>query len=153
MLCELLSPSDSLKPGPVIGGQILEFLHPGLGRGRGGGGEHAVLLRPAGGVEDGEGVGGLPLGLHVGRPLPADELKDLIEKIWDWWIEEGKNRERLGELMKRQSFQKLLEVTGVEAQPYHVTSPRANPYIFFKEEEVPGGFTRDLKDYRSRHQR
>ena len=84
---------------------------------------------------------------------PYDELKDLIEKIWDWWIEEGKNRERLGELMKRQSFQKLLEVTGVEAQPYHVTSPRANPYIFFKEEEVPGGFTRDLKDYRSRHQR
>jgi len=44
-------------------------------------------------------------------------------------------------------------VTGVEAQPYHVTSPRANPYIFFKEEEVPGGFTRDLQDYRSRHQR
>lgn len=84
---------------------------------------------------------------------PYDELKDIIEKIWDWWIEEGKNRERLGELMKRQSFQKLLEVTGVEAQPYHVTSPRANPYIFFKEEEVPGGFTRDLKDYRSRHQR
>ena len=31
-------------------------------------------------MEDGEGVGGLPLGLHVGRPLPADELKDLIHQ-------------------------------------------------------------------------
>ena len=29
-------------------------------------------------------------------------------------MEEGKNRERLGELIKRQGFQKLLEATGIE---------------------------------------
>ena len=29
-------------------------------------------------------------------------------------MEEGKNRERLGELIKRQGFQKLLEVTGIK---------------------------------------
>ncbi len=28
-------------------------------------------------------------------------------------MEEGKNRERLGELMKRQGFQKLLEAPGI----------------------------------------
>ena len=84
---------------------------------------------------------------------PYDELKEIIENIWDWWIEEGKNRERLGELMKRASFQKLLEVTNTEAQAFHVKEPRNNPYIFFKEDEVPGGFKRDLADYRSRHQR
>ncbi len=84
---------------------------------------------------------------------PYDEVKEIIENIWDWWIEEGKNRERLGELMKRASFQKLLDVTGIDAQPFHIKEPRSNPYIFFKEEEVPGGFKRDLADYRSRHQR
>ena len=33
----------------------------------------------------------------------------------DWWMEEGKNRERVGELIMRQGFQKLLEVTGIKA--------------------------------------
>jgi len=80
-----------------------------------------------------------------------DGVKEVIENIWDWWMEEGKNRERLGETMKRQGFQKLLEVTGIDPDPRHVSEPRHNPYIFWKEEEVPGGFERDINDYRSRH--
>ncbi len=80
-----------------------------------------------------------------------DGIKEVIENIWDWWMEEGKNRERLGETMKRQGFQKLLEVTGIDPDPRHVSEPRHNPYIFWKEEEVPGGFERDINDYRSRH--
>ncbi len=84
---------------------------------------------------------------------PYDEIKTIIESIWDWWMEEGKNRERLGELMKRQGFQKLLEVTGLEAIPQHVKEPRTNPYIFWKEDEVPGGFTRDIKKFREKHMR
>jgi sulfite reductase alpha subunit len=80
-----------------------------------------------------------------------DEIKEVIENIWDWWMEEGKNRERLGETMKRLGFQKLLEVTGVEADPRHVQHPRENPYIFWKEDEVPGGWDRDIADYRKRH--
>ena len=65
----------------------------------------------------------------------------------------GTSRERVGETMKRLSFQKLLEVTDTPAAAYHVKEPRSNPYIFFKEEEVPGGWNRDLAAYRSRHQR
>jgi sulfite reductase alpha subunit len=84
---------------------------------------------------------------------PYDAVKEVIEKIWDWWMEEGKNRERLGETIRRLSFQKLLEVTGIDPQPVHVKEPRHNPYMFFKEEEVPGGWNRDLEAYRSRHQR
>ena len=84
---------------------------------------------------------------------PYDEIKEVIENIWDWWMEEGKNRERLGELMKRQGFQKLLEVTGIPAMPQHVQEPRTNPYIFWKEDEVPGGFDKDIKIYRERHRR
>ncbi len=84
---------------------------------------------------------------------PFDEIKEVVENIWDWWMEEGKNRERLGETMKRLSLQKLLEVVGQEADPRHVMEPRHNPYIFFKEEEVPGGWDRDITEYRKRHLR
>jgi hypothetical protein len=42
---------------------------------------------------------------------PYDSIKEnVIEPIWDWWMEEGKNRERLGELIQRQGIKKLLEV-------------------------------------------
>ena len=84
---------------------------------------------------------------------PYDDIKEVIEKIWDWWMEEGKNRERVGETMKRLSFQKLLEATETPAMPCQVKNPRTNPFIFFKESEVPGGWTHDLKAYRQRHQR
>jgi len=84
---------------------------------------------------------------------PYDELKEVIENVWDWWMEEGKNRERLGELIKRQGFQKLLAATGVKPLAQHVKEPRSNPYIFWKAEEVPGGFDRDVKEFRKHHQR
>jgi sulfite reductase alpha subunit len=84
---------------------------------------------------------------------PYDELKELIENIWDWWMEEGRNRERLGELIKRQSFQKLLQVTGLRAVSQHAGEPRHNPYVYWYEEEVPGGWERDLQDFRTRHKR
>jgi sulfite reductase, dissimilatory-type alpha subunit len=83
---------------------------------------------------------------------PYDEIKDIIEKIWDWWMEDGKNRERLGETMRRLSFQRLLEVTELAPLPVHVQEPRHNPYIFFKQDEV-GGWDRDINEYRNRHQR
>jgi sulfite reductase alpha subunit len=84
---------------------------------------------------------------------PYDEIKEVIENIWDWWMEEGKNRERLGELMKRQGFQKLLEVTGIAPDPRMVQEPRSNPYIFWKEDEVEGGWDRDINEFRKYHQR
>jgi len=84
---------------------------------------------------------------------PYDEIKEVIEAVWDWWMEEGKNRERLGELIKRQGFQKLLEMTNIKPMPQHVKEPRSNPYIFWKEDEVEGGFTGDINEFRKYHQR
>jgi sulfite reductase alpha subunit len=84
---------------------------------------------------------------------PYEEIKEVIENIWDWWMEEGKNRERLGELMKRQGFQRLLEATGIAPDPRMVQEPRSNPYIFWKEEEVEGGWKRDINEFRKYHQR
>ncbi|MFH1112316.1 MAG: dissimilatory-type sulfite reductase subunit alpha [Pseudomonadota bacterium] len=84
---------------------------------------------------------------------PFDEMKELVEKVWDWWSEEGKNRERLGELIQRASWQKFLEVTELEPDPRMVDEPRSNPYIFWREDEVEGGWTRDINAFREKHQR
>lgn len=84
---------------------------------------------------------------------PFSELKELIEKIWDWWSDEGRSRERLGELMQRKSFAKFLEVCEVKPDPRMIKEPRSNPYIFWKEADIPGGWERDIKDFRKRHQK
>jgi len=34
-----------------------------------------------------------------------------------------------------------------------VKEPRANPYIFWKEEEVEGGWSRDVNEFRKHHLR
>jgi sulfite reductase alpha subunit len=84
---------------------------------------------------------------------PYDEIKEVIESVWDWWMEEGKNRERLGELMKRQGIQRLLKETGLKAIPQMVQEPRSNPYVFWNEDEVEGGWKRDIDEFRKYHQR
>ncbi len=84
---------------------------------------------------------------------PYDNIKEFIEKVWEWWMEEGKNRERLGELIQRQTLPKFLEVMELPAAPQMVKEPRSNPYILWKEEDVPGGWNRDIKEYRARHKR
>jgi sulfite reductase alpha subunit len=50
-------------------------------------------------------------------------------------------------------MQKLLEVTGFKAVPQMVQEPRSNPYVFWKEDEVPGGWKRDINEFRKYHQR
>jgi dissimilatory sulfite reductase alpha subunit len=85
---------------------------------------------------------------------PYTRIKEeVIEPLWDWWMEEGKNRERMGELMKRQGLQKVIEVLGVEPDPRMVQEPRSNPYIFWKEDEVEGGWERDVNEFRKYHKR
>jgi len=32
---------------------------------------------------------------------PYDEVKDMIRRIWEWWDENGRMRERLGEMINR----------------------------------------------------
>ncbi len=83
-----------------------------------------------------------------------NEFEDLVEKvelIWDWWMEVGKNRERCGEAMQRVGLPTFLKVVEKEPIPQHVKEPRSNPYVFWTDEEVPGGFERDIKEFRKRH--
>ena len=112
----------------------------------------SILVGAKAPVLDGAQMGSLLVPFVEVAP-PYNEVKGIIEKIWDWWMEDGKNRERLGETIRRLSFQRLLEVVGVAPQAAHVKEPRHNPFMFFKEEEVPGGWNRDLAAHRRRHQR
>ncbi|MBW2139641.1 MAG: sulfite reductase, dissimilatory-type subunit alpha, partial [Deltaproteobacteria bacterium] len=74
------------------------------------------------------------------------------DKLWDWWDENGKNRERVGELIQRLGYRAFLEAVEIDPIPQMIKEPRSNPYIFFKEEDVEGGWERDLEAYRKRHQ-
>ncbi|MDH4320644.1 MAG: dissimilatory-type sulfite reductase subunit alpha [Desulfobulbaceae bacterium] len=80
-----------------------------------------------------------------------EQLVEFIESVWDWWMENGKNRERLGETMQRVGLPTFLKVINVDPIPQHVKEPRSNPYVFWAEEEVEGGFERDVKEFRARN--
>ncbi len=114
----------------------------------------SILVGAKAPILDGAQMGSLLVPfVKVNADNDYEEITEVIENVWDWWMEEGKNRERLGELIMRQGFQKLLEVTGIKAQPQHVAYPRTNPYIFWKEDEVEGGWERDVDEYRKHHLR
>jgi sulfite reductase alpha subunit len=74
--------------------------------------------------------------------VPADELldtlKELTSRIWDFWSEYGKNRERVGELIQRVGMANFLDAIGLEPTPEMVSAPRDNPYIFFQKTETNG---------------
>ena len=75
--------------------------------------------------------------------VPAEELmetlKELLSRIWEFWDEYGKSRERIGELIQRVGLANFLDGIGLDPAPEMITAPRDNPYIFFgkqaKEEE------------------
>jgi len=62
---------------------------------------------------------------------PYQELKDLVVKIWDWWDEHGRTRERVGEVIERLGMARFLRDVGLEPTPQMVFRPRANPYVFW----------------------
>ncbi len=66
---------------------------------------------------------------------PYDDLKDLIERLWEPWCEHGKNRERIGEFMQRVGLGNFLEEVEVDLVPEMVAHPRENPYVFYEEYE------------------
>jgi sulfite reductase alpha subunit len=89
--------------------------------------------------------------VKVTKENDYEELIDLIETAWDWWMENGKNRERIGESMQRIGLPTFLKIMGVDPMPQHLKEPRSNPYVFWSAEEVPGGFERDVAEFRKRH--
>ena len=62
---------------------------------------------------------------------PYTEVKDLLRKIWEWWDEIGKPRERVGELIERMGMRVFLKAVGLKPVPQMIKAPRTNPYVFF----------------------
>lgn len=67
---------------------------------------------------------------------PYTELKEVIDKITDWWAEHAKKRERIGESISRVGLANFLKAVGLKPLPQMVTAPRSNPYISWTAEEV-----------------
>lgn len=67
---------------------------------------------------------------------PYTELIDLITRITEYFDEHAKSRERTGELIYRVGMGNFLRGIGLTPKPQMVTAPRANPYIFWQDEEV-----------------
>ena len=67
---------------------------------------------------------------------PYTEFKELAGKIWDWWDENGKSRERIGELIERMGMARFVKDIGLKPIPQMVSRPRSNPYIFWPPEQV-----------------
>ncbi len=89
--------------------------------------------------------------VEVSADNEYENIIEIIESIWDWWMEVGKNRERLGETMQRVGLPTFLRVMNVTPIPQHIKIPRENPYVFWTDEEVPGGFERDVREFRKKH--
>jgi sulfite reductase alpha subunit len=64
---------------------------------------------------------------------PYTQIKDLVDKIWDVWSEEGKNRERVGEFIQRVGLGNFLDAIEMDPVPEMVAHPRENPYVFYEE--------------------
>jgi dissimilatory sulfite reductase alpha subunit len=62
---------------------------------------------------------------------PYAEVKDLLRKIWDWWDEIGRPRERVGELIEKVGMRVFLKAVGLKPVPQMIKAPRTNPYVFF----------------------
>ena len=61
---------------------------------------------------------------------PYTEMKDFLETLWDWWDENGRTRERIGELIERLGVKVFLKAMGLEPTPEMVYQPRDNTFIF-----------------------
>jgi sulfite reductase alpha subunit len=74
--------------------------------------------------------------------IPAEELEDtikeLISRLWEFWDEYGKSRERIGELIQRVGMPAFLDGIGLDPAPEMVTAPRDNPFVFYQAEDKGG---------------
>ncbi len=67
---------------------------------------------------------------------PYTEIIDMARKMLEWWDENGKARERIGELIERDGMRSFLDYIGVPPQPQQIKEPRKDPFWFFQEEDI-----------------
>jgi sulfite reductase alpha subunit len=66
---------------------------------------------------------------------PFDDVYDMVSKIIEWWDDNAKPRERIGELIEVKGMRHFLDAIGVAPQPQQVYEPRKDPFFFWGEED------------------
>ncbi len=66
-----------------------------------------------------------------------DAFIDVVDRMIDWWSENGLDHERIGETIERVGIQEFLEATGLEANLDMVAHPRDNPFFKASHDHVP----------------
>ncbi len=66
-----------------------------------------------------------------------DRLTEFVEKVWEFWNDNGMDHERIGEFIARVGLATFLDGIGIEPDARMVVRPRSSPYIKF-EELAPG---------------
>ncbi|MBF0340966.1 MAG: dissimilatory-type sulfite reductase subunit alpha [Magnetococcales bacterium] len=59
----------------------------------------------------------------------VDAFIDLVDRMIDYWSENGLDHERVGECIERVGIQQFLDAVGLEATVEMVAHPRDNPYF------------------------
>ncbi|MGD8351856.1 MAG: dissimilatory-type sulfite reductase subunit alpha [Nitrospirota bacterium] len=67
---------------------------------------------------------------------PYDDLYEKISSIIEWWDDNAKPRERIGELIEVKGMRDFLEAIGEDPSPAQVFEPRKDPFFFWKEEDL-----------------
>jgi sulfite reductase alpha subunit len=70
---------------------------------------------------------------------PYTEFKAIVEKMWEWWDDNAKPRERIGEVIEMKGMRSFLEAIGVPPVPQMIKAPRKDPFFFWKEEDLGNG--------------
>ncbi|MEO5334016.1 MAG: dissimilatory-type sulfite reductase subunit alpha [Magnetococcus sp. YQC-5] len=82
--------------------------------------------------------------------LETDEdleaLTDFIERVWEFWNDNGMDHERIGEFIARVGMGTFLKGVGLEPDPRMIRQPRTTSYIKFEELAPPKSAGEQKKD-------
>ncbi|MBI4686487.1 MAG: dissimilatory-type sulfite reductase subunit alpha [Nitrospirae bacterium] len=67
---------------------------------------------------------------------PFTEFKEFVRKVWEWWDEHAKPRERIGEVIEAKGMRSFLEAIGVAPVPQQIKEPRRDPFVFFGPDDI-----------------
>lgn len=72
------------------------------------------------------------------KATPPDyrELLEIFDRITEAYFEYGKKKERIGDMIHRVGWDKIMEMVGIEPGPRNIISPRRNIFYHWKEEEL-----------------
>lgn len=72
-------------------------------------------------------------------PPDYKELTDAYDRICQVYDDNGRKKERIGDMIQRIGFDKFLELCGVEPLAMHFSSPRRNTFYHWEADELGGG--------------